>query len=210
MVIPDMRLSPVCSARATALQGQRRTADPVPDWLRVPTWMTFHPARAIVKSWDREWLNRSPGIRVLLSGRRAFSLKEQRPNIIPVSPPEGPQSSEVGGELLSPSESEAWQRLRRCVRELVWPATGRVDCARGRYPFVPLGEDAVHPHHDRRIHLQSPQSWPRPAARSLDCDGPAHAPRTLDKRRIRAAAVPVLREARLRARHHGGHQRRAP
>jgi hypothetical protein len=29
MVIPDMRLSPVCSARATALRGQRRTADPI-------------------------------------------------------------------------------------------------------------------------------------------------------------------------------------
>jgi hypothetical protein len=50
MVIPDMRLSPMCSARATALRGQRRTADPIPDWLRVPTWLTFHPAGAIVKT----------------------------------------------------------------------------------------------------------------------------------------------------------------
>jgi hypothetical protein len=49
MVIPDMRLSPVCSARATALRGQRRTADPIPDWLRVPSWLTFHPAGAIVR-----------------------------------------------------------------------------------------------------------------------------------------------------------------
>jgi len=49
MVIPDMRLSLICSARATALRGQRRTADHIPDWLRVPTNLTFHPAGAIVK-----------------------------------------------------------------------------------------------------------------------------------------------------------------
>ena len=49
MVIPEMRLSPVCSARVTALRGQRRTADPIPDWLRVPTRLTFHPAGEIVK-----------------------------------------------------------------------------------------------------------------------------------------------------------------
>jgi hypothetical protein len=50
MVIPDMRLSPVCSARANALRGQRRTADLIPDWLRVSTQLTFHRAGAIVKS----------------------------------------------------------------------------------------------------------------------------------------------------------------
>jgi hypothetical protein len=50
MVIPDMRLSPVRSARANALRGQRRTADPIPDWLRVPTRLTFHPRGAIVKT----------------------------------------------------------------------------------------------------------------------------------------------------------------
>jgi hypothetical protein len=50
MVIPDMRLSPVCSARANALRGQRRTADPIPDWLRVSTYLTVHPAGAIVKT----------------------------------------------------------------------------------------------------------------------------------------------------------------
>jgi hypothetical protein len=50
MVIPDMRLSPVCSARANSLRGQQRTADPIPDWLRVPTWLTFHRAGAIVKT----------------------------------------------------------------------------------------------------------------------------------------------------------------
>jgi len=49
-VIPDLRLSPVCSARAKALRGQRRTADLIPDWLRVSTWLTFHPAAAIVKA----------------------------------------------------------------------------------------------------------------------------------------------------------------
>jgi hypothetical protein len=49
MVIPDMRLSPVCSARANALRGQQRTADPILDWLRVPTWLTLHAAGAIVK-----------------------------------------------------------------------------------------------------------------------------------------------------------------
>jgi hypothetical protein len=35
MVSPDMRLSPVYSARANALRGQWRTADPIPHWLRV-------------------------------------------------------------------------------------------------------------------------------------------------------------------------------
>src|ERR1700757_617857 len=50
MVISDMRLSPVCSARANALRGQRRTADLIPDWLRVSTSLTFHPAGAIVNT----------------------------------------------------------------------------------------------------------------------------------------------------------------
>ena len=49
-MIPDMRLSPVCSARANTLRGQRRTADPIPDWLRVPTWLTFHRAGATVNT----------------------------------------------------------------------------------------------------------------------------------------------------------------
>jgi hypothetical protein len=53
MVIPDVRLSPVCSARANALRGQRRTADLIPDWLRVSTQLTFHRAGAIVKSPQR-------------------------------------------------------------------------------------------------------------------------------------------------------------
>jgi hypothetical protein len=50
MVIPDIRLSPVCSARANALRGQRRTADPIPNGLRVSTQLTLHPAAAIVKT----------------------------------------------------------------------------------------------------------------------------------------------------------------
>jgi hypothetical protein len=54
MVIPDMRLSPICSARANALRGQRRTADLIPDWLRVSTQLTFHRAGAIVKSCGSE------------------------------------------------------------------------------------------------------------------------------------------------------------
>jgi hypothetical protein len=54
MVIPDMRLSPICSARANALRGQRRTADLIPDWLRVSTRLTFHRAGAIVKSCGSE------------------------------------------------------------------------------------------------------------------------------------------------------------
>jgi hypothetical protein len=54
MVIPDIRLSPVCSARANALRGQRRTADPIPNGLRVSTQLTLHPAGAIVKTCGSE------------------------------------------------------------------------------------------------------------------------------------------------------------
>src|ERR1700685_2130362 len=50
MVIPDLRLSPVCSARASALRGQQRTAEPIPNWLRVSTQLTLHPAGTIVKT----------------------------------------------------------------------------------------------------------------------------------------------------------------
>jgi hypothetical protein len=57
-----MRLSPVCSARATALRGQRRTADPIPDRLRVPTWLTIRLPAAIVNrdrgSWGAATTNR--------------------------------------------------------------------------------------------------------------------------------------------------------
>ena len=101
-VVSDMRLTPKCPAGANALRGQRRTADPIPDWLRVSTQLTFHRAGAIVKSCgSRMAQSERKAIRVLLSGRRAFSLKGWRPNIIPVSPPEGPQSSEVGGRCYS-------------------------------------------------------------------------------------------------------------
>lgn len=40
---PGKRLSPECSARATAQRGQRRTADLIPNWLRIPTDLTLHP-----------------------------------------------------------------------------------------------------------------------------------------------------------------------
>jgi hypothetical protein len=45
-VITDLRLSPACTARATAQRGQRRTADLIPDWLTFPTTSTLHRGRA--------------------------------------------------------------------------------------------------------------------------------------------------------------------
>jgi hypothetical protein len=45
-VITDLRLSPACTARATAQRGQRRTADLIPDWLTFPTASTLHRGRA--------------------------------------------------------------------------------------------------------------------------------------------------------------------
>jgi hypothetical protein len=130
MVIPDMRLSPVCSARANALRGQRRTADPIPDWLRVSTWLTFHRAGAIVKTRGAHLGVRPRQTSMAaawqpcdawrcVTHRGSQILRQQRVCLV----------FEVGGEMLSPSESEAWRRRRRCVRELLWRAGGRVGCA---------------------------------------------------------------------------------
>jgi hypothetical protein len=44
----------------------------------------------------------------------------------PESPAGRPPFFGVGAEMLSPSESEAWRQWRRCVRELLWRAAGRV------------------------------------------------------------------------------------
>ena len=95
MVIPDMRLSPVCSARANALRGQQRTADLIPDWLRVSTQLTFHLAGAIVKA------PRGSNCQVLWIG----PLSAATTNVDRRSAVLG-----VGGQMLSPSESEAWRR----------------------------------------------------------------------------------------------------
>src|SRR5277367_3902026 len=51
MVIPDVRSSPVCSARATALRGERRAADLVPDWLRFSTLVDASPRRNNCQDW---------------------------------------------------------------------------------------------------------------------------------------------------------------
>ena len=45
-VITDLRLSPACTARATAQRGQRRTADLIPDWLTFPTNVNATPRQS--------------------------------------------------------------------------------------------------------------------------------------------------------------------
>jgi hypothetical protein len=155
MVIPDMRLSPVCSARANALRGQRRTADPIPDWLRVSTQLTLHPAGAIVKtggSWGAGYNEPTmaancerPSVRTPCAcrthnsatgpdarcRRSAPSAWRRRTGFVgPSRIPGGrPPVLGVGGKTLSPNESEAWRQRRRYVRELLWRAADRVGCA---------------------------------------------------------------------------------
>ena len=46
-----MRLSPACSARATAQRGQQRTAGLIPDWLSFSTSPTLHPAGGAGLPW---------------------------------------------------------------------------------------------------------------------------------------------------------------
>jgi hypothetical protein len=58
---PDNRFSPVCSARAHALRGQRRTADPIPNWLSFSTYLAVHPGGTIVKTCGSDrWLRHRP------------------------------------------------------------------------------------------------------------------------------------------------------
>jgi len=113
MVIPDIRLSPVCSARANALRGQRRTADPIPNGLRVSTQLTLHPAGAIVKTCGSDlWVRpQRTSIGDLQSWEWAgrYSVQANRKR---------------GGHSV-------W------VRELFWRATGLDDEA----PLLDLGSD---------------------------------------------------------------------
>ena len=102
MVIPDMRLSPVCSARANALRGQRRTADPIPDWLRVSTRLTFHPAGAIVKSCGSDLAGHNEGS--MTAACQPASTWRMAGFCCLLG------AVFRSGQMLSPSESEAWRR----------------------------------------------------------------------------------------------------
>jgi hypothetical protein len=59
-VIPDVRLSPACSARATAQRGQRRAADLIPDWLTFSTTLTLHRTAVGCSSSVMRWCSSLP------------------------------------------------------------------------------------------------------------------------------------------------------
>ena len=86
--------------------------------------------RGRASCWDRGRLNRSSGHQS--RAIRAPCVLAERGRTQHNSRIRGGRAQSsgwVGGEMLSPIESEASRRWRRCVRELSWRAAGRVGCA---------------------------------------------------------------------------------